>query len=245
MKILIIIYIVFYNTALMAQEYEILSVHSLLDILKNQKQLVLSEEQLEYNKSFVYRLKGDRIVLIPEIGGEGILFHSLDAYQEMVKNHQFPVQDEGSIFEQERGKIKNIQENIPYFITLLSEKLKVPIVLSDEIYYLSNLTYKIRDYLAKDSLDNIILPLKIFMGELLRRRIHGKWELEKVYTLNPYWIPYVTDSKNQTYLMKVLDNKLQGPESEQYTLVECLYEMSKPLEEFDHFDVVTDQEDDF
>ena len=194
----------------MAQNFSVSDVNELFELIN--KSTIIEEFQLEYNDAFVYKLANRDIVLIPNIGNQGIVFFSEQIFDKMVSEKKFPVKDDESIFVKHKKMIENIELNLEDFTLMLESELdcKIPNLSNKE--QVNNFSKIVNDYINKNGFKEIVVPLGIAIGEKLRLRINGKWKIEKVYVLNPYFIPYVIDFNNKehdfwNFLFEQLDNK--------------------------------------
>jgi hypothetical protein len=183
------------NSAVMAQNvksYEVKEVVWLLNKVDVEGLSLEDSEQLSFNLAFVYMLKDGKVVIIPSIGEKGLLIQDESSYLEMLNKQHFPVEDDGSFFAPERHQIKEIKEDVSFYIS----QLKVLGVhgLPDEqatLPALKELSTAINNYGKDRVINEFTVAIGIYLGEIVRRRIEGQWNFERQETLNPYWIPYI------------------------------------------------------
>jgi hypothetical protein len=218
----------------MAQAYEVKNMSEILDIIEIGNAEI--EDQVEYNLAVVYKFPDGRIALVPSEGGqqEGILFYDEQAFKEMVESKRFPVKPGNSIFESDKERIKNIESNVSYFVKQLSDTLRLVLDPTLGELQFGDLSEKINEY-GIERWEHIVLPLGVFLGEVLRLKIKGKWKLQTHYSLNLYWTPNITDDNKYTYMLwgKMYDEFLTCiQEKKKFDLRQFFREVEIPLEKF-------------
>lgn len=205
-KIVFFLFTIFFNTIsnIMAQKkYEVMSVYELINIIREHGGMAETfKQQLDFNDALVNHLINGWITVTPAgRGQQGILFYEDEAFQEMIKKQEFPVDGDGSIFELEKGRVIEIEKNVNYYISLLSEKLDIKLNVLADYQHIEDLSRKIVSYGVKKVEEELFLPLGIFIGEFIRIKIDGKWVLNKEPTMNPYYIPNIINKNNSSYLL--------------------------------------------
>lgn len=179
---------------IMAQDYSVMDVSQLNIIEDNNK--ALKEYQLQFNGAVVILLEDGRVLLLPNVGGEGICFKNFDAFEKMKQDGYFPVKGVGDIYEDERERLKNPDSNIQYYLDKLKNKLQLDSISPSDVQEVNKALKK----LSKHELENeFYIPIGIYLGEILRTKLNGKWASAKQYTMNPYYIPLVQDSLLNCY----------------------------------------------
>jgi hypothetical protein len=181
----------------MGQEYQVMDANELFEIIEQSE--IIEEFQLDENEAFVYRLANNKWAIIPNIGNEGILFHTKLAYDKMLATMQFPVKDDNSIFVKHRETLCDVEKHVDDYIQELENLLGVRAPSTENVKELSEFSTKVNEYLKLNGNSKITIPLGIYLCEFLRIKIMGRWKAEKIYVLNPYWVPDITDKKNRQY----------------------------------------------
>jgi hypothetical protein len=223
MKKFLIVFVLSHNILgpSMGQSYKVLSVDKLYAIIKNDT--VVEESQIAFNEAFLYKLSNDKFAIIPNVGAEGILFYDSSSLSKMISQRNFPVKNDGSIFEKHRDLMEKIEINYKVYLDQLRDSLNLEILLSDDPVYLKKLSRAINDFIKTRSQEDIFIPLGIFFNELLRNKVKGHWRLEKEYVLNPYFIPYVVDERNHVYSIWLsLDKNLKKNDFSCELFLECI-----------------------
>lgn len=181
-------------------KYKVLS----LDELNKIEELKRSETDttyiVEYNGAFVTVFKdGSSIILPPVLGGnEGLLFDDVGEMKKMIESRIFPVKGNNSFWENERNRVLNFPDSISYYCSKLTKMLNYKVELTHDKVYLKELSKVITDkYKTTSDKRNLRNYVSIYVGELLRQRVNGRWRLAKEMSLNVYFIPEIT--KGDTY----------------------------------------------
>jgi hypothetical protein len=166
-------------------------------------------------------------VVLPNVGAEGILFYEKGSLENMIIAKKFPVRGDSNYFQLHVLEIIEIEKNVDQYVKQLSDLLKIEVNVSDDPKHLELLSRAINTFLTDNDKEGLFVPLGIFFHELLRKRIAGKWCLEKEYVLNPYYVPYVTDRENRAYRIwpTLVDYLQEKPFSSQ----KFFDEVSQPL----------------
>lgn len=182
--------------------YKVTDTRELNHLQAEKSSLEISSYQIEYNKALVTVYKDGTAILFPGSGGrEGILFYDLESLKKMIKEKIFPVKGDGSFWEQQKERVINLDNSVDYYCKKLSEFLNHEIKISNDSTYLNELSEIVNVKLQAKKIDsNFYGYLAIYLGELIRRDVSGKWMLLPEYTLNVYYIPEI-----------VYDNKFCNP----------------------------------
>ena len=232
MKYLIITLLQFNFGIAMGQSFVVKPAEELLKILEQSE--IVSDDDIEYNMASVYGLADNRIIVLPNFGTEGILFYDKGSLQKMIDDRKFPVKGTGNVFELYVDDMLQVEKTHQKFIDQLGHLLGMKVEVSDDPKNLDSLSAHVNKFMAgkdKNDLfngkDNLYVPLGIFFHELVRQHIKGTWGLDKEYTLNPYYTPYITDEKNRTYrIWPTLADRLRG---KTFYCRKFLSEISKPV----------------
>ena len=194
-------------------QYEIKGVDDLLDIIEVYGIDRGDYETVEFNSASLFRLPGERLILIPSIGEEGILFNKDSIFVKMLDEKHFPVKDDESLFAVERNRIEKLESNIDFFIKRLSELTNIKLTKTDGISNLAVLSEKIEKIKEEIGTDEayrkLLVCLGIYVGEIVKTRAKSYWNLEKYEVMNPYWIPTIkSNDQYRINLWRPIDDYL-------------------------------------
>jgi len=188
--------IIFFLAMVQTKEYELINLELLIEKIENENYTFL--EQLPFNYAFVYK-KGNKYIVAPSRGLNGVLYHKKERYLKDVINKSFPV-DETPVnnYDKDRELIREFDFNkiIERFLN------KGYIIKKDNYDYedfilLTETIKTLKD--QKKFTEDDYYELGFFMADCFRKKIKGGWKIEPVYTLNLYWIPRVLGEKNKSY----------------------------------------------
>src|SRR5690606_35200239 len=107
--------------------------------------------------------------------------------------------DDNSIFVKHREAFRDVEKHVPDYIQKLQDLLGTKVPGKEDAKEMTEFSNKVNEYVKLHGDRYITVPLGIYLCEFLRVKIKGKWKAEKVYVMNPYWIPDITDKKNRQY----------------------------------------------
>ena len=198
--ILIITIILFVKCNNMNQiGYEIKPVDDLIEIRNKQNaQFVYQDEE---SLAHIYKLQDGRMILLPAIGKDGLVFESERNLKEVLSHGNIPLkEDDPNPFQIDRERIKNFESNIDYFLKMMSDTLDINInVSNDDTLYYKEISKRIRDFGYEKAYNTLFIPIGIFVGEKIKKKTLSQWGLKKEYGYNPYYIPELTTSDRVYY----------------------------------------------
>ncbi len=149
------------------------------------------------NKAYITIFKDGTGTIIPGAGlGEGLFFESIRDLEPFLKSGVYPVNGDGSFWEKEKERVKDIKGSINYYCSVLSEQLDCNVELSVDPGYLKKLSEIVNEKLRKKKVDDsLYYYLCIYIGELIRRNEGAEWRLMPQYSLNIYYHPELVKGK--------------------------------------------------
>ncbi|WP_128755382.1 hypothetical protein [Aquimarina sediminis] len=165
----------------------------------------ISSEVCEFNKANIYELPDNKYLVIPQEPGKyNLLYYSRSELDKHIAEQYFPVNDYemDDLVEPEKKNIENIAENIHIYIDYIEQKFDIQGSFSDNTSYLlklKRLDQKIQSYGVSKLLEYDILAIGLYLNEMFRLDTKLIWNLEKVYSLNPYWYPNLVDHNGLKY----------------------------------------------
>lgn len=179
----------YYN---MAQNLEIISSK------EGEKLIAQNSSFIEKHKSNnpIYRVKNGYYLLFSNESKYGVISKGEDGLDLIRCTTKFPIEIEtNDIREAEQNKIRNIDQNISFYIDSLCENFDIDLNVNNE-NSLSVLSRKIdKNNLSKED----IFLISLFLNEMFRIRTNTLWALKPVETINTYWIPYITNSSKDEF----------------------------------------------
>ncbi len=190
----------FMNTNIDTQpEYRVMSLKELSQIMDRNRLNIDTSYIIDYNKAFVTIFKdGTSILTPPALGGdEGLFFANIDVMQRMIQSKIYPVKGNGSFWELEKDRVINFSGSMDYYRKKLSEWLEFKVEFNTDNAYLIELSGIVSKKLQHKTKVNKLLInyVSIYVAEMLRQKLNGKWELLPEYSLNMYYTPEIV-SKN-------------------------------------------------
>lgn len=183
------------NDANPKPRYEILSIEQLNMVDTAKLQEIERSYILDYNGAFVTIYRDGSATLRPAVlgGKEGLLFHDLDAMNEMIASRSYPVKGNGGFWENEKARVLKFNQSMPYYLSWLSEMLEFNVEFSSDRSYLAELSAVATKVLGskKKNKDLLRAYLTIYIGELLRQKVKGEWKLQPQKALNVYYVPEI------------------------------------------------------
>jgi|GEM_PF-6468373 len=187
----------------MQQNYDVIKIDN-PHVSELMKQTV-SIETCEFNSAKIHILKDGKYLIIPfQLGKYIILYKDRADLEKHIKQKYFPLPDTEteSIYENENKNISNINENISIYISYVSNKFNManatPYKKSVDSH-LKILNKKITDYGLKKLTKYDILAIGLYVNEIFRKNTKTSWNVEKVLTLNPYWVPSLISDTGKKY----------------------------------------------
>lgn len=162
--------------------------------------------QLDFNLAFVETFQNTgQIAVFPQKGKFGILFNSLESFNEIVKTRKFPVSLEtDSFFEIDKLIIKDIESNIfilidEFFNSMKIEPTNLDRFVEDDLIFISN---AINNRIGESTLnERQTYLLGFLMSYYLKSYSDEKleWHLDTQNTLNVFWIPLLKEREKNRY----------------------------------------------
>lgn len=133
----------------------------------------------EITSCAVYKLKTGGAILIPFDSSTGAAF---DAIKECIKFIEADRVDEvrtGNRFEHIKDNILNIEESWVYFISILSERLKREVLVTNEKNYLTKLNKDILKYGKRNAERDLYVEIGVYLCALLKEIVDGEWYIRE------------------------------------------------------------------
>lgn len=205
---LILLNLTFLLPMTMPKNYIITPSNKLIEYLESKsKDPMDCDYQLSTNYAYVYHLKNDEVVFIPNtFQGDGILFKNTKSFDDMVKNEVFPIENpDKTFFETEMNSIISINKNIGNAQKLFNEQLQQNFATVDS----STLKIYYEHTLSENGAGNkYLIALITLVGDHLKKINNGRWALIKKYgQYNPYYEPVIITKDNKIIF---LVNRLFG-----------------------------------
>lgn len=150
--------------------------------------------QLKTNYGFVYTLIGGEVIFIPNhFKGDGLLFDDKKCFDRMIEADRFPIDNPGNgLYDMELERIKTINKQIGFYQNHLNSVLKFDFPEISEDVAQAYLKKVIGRTIKKLTTNTDLVGLIAVFGEIMRKKIEGKWVIEKWYgTYNPYFMPRI------------------------------------------------------
>lgn len=176
--------------------YEILSREELDKIEIAKEKEIKKSYILDYNGAFVTIFRDGSATVRPPVLGEneGLVFYDLDAMNEMIASRSYPVKGNDTFWEKEKERVLHFNDSMPYYCERLSEMLDFKVEFNHDAAYLAQLSEVATKALKGKTKKKDLLRayLTIYIGELLRQKVNGKWRLLPHASLNVYYVPEIT-----------------------------------------------------
>lgn len=191
--------------------YKVVTIQEINGLAAQKAAIIDSSYQVDYNKALVTTFKDGTATIFPgNGGGDGLLFYDLKAMKKMIKERTFPVRGDGSFWEQEKMRVLDFYHSLDYYCSKLSEFLQFEVHISNDQTYLKQLSQIINlKASSNNNNDNLIRFLAIYIGEIIRQRVNGKWMLFPIYTLNTYYIPEIVYDRTYCSHWSYVINQLE------------------------------------
>lgn len=182
--------------------YTIIASDKMLSYLRKngRKDYLDFDLQLQTNYGFVYYLKSKEVVFVPNnFKNDAILFENKKNYQKTIDSDFFPIENpEQNLYDIELDRIRSINKQIEFYQnhlnTVLNFQFKTVDVDTAQAYMKKIIGRKIK----KLTTETDLVALIAIIGEIMRKRIKGKWLLEKWYGMyNPYYMPRILDTSKK------------------------------------------------
>lgn len=179
--------------------YEIKPVDELAEMRnKLNAQFVYQDEE---SLAHIYKLQDGRMILFPAIGKDGLIFENENKLKNALSKGGIPLNEETqNPFQINRERIKNFENNIDYFLKIMSDTLNINIdVNNDDALYYEEINKHIKSLGYEKAYNSLFIPIGVFVGEKIRKRTASEWGLKKEYGYNPYYIPELSTSDKVYY----------------------------------------------
>lgn len=180
-----------------SQDFEIVNSNVAKELLSEQNPTFV--KKIEKNDCTVFKLQSSKYVVYSPISKYSIVFNKIDQLKKIEEMKEYPVGLEtDDIRETEQNGILNIPLNITTYIKELNEKFDIELNLTD-VKLLDSLDTKIQNFGVEKLTERDIFLISLYLDEFFRNNTDTYWAIEKVYTLNTYWIPFLKrkDSKKE------------------------------------------------
>lgn len=177
------------NSNMLNSEYQIKSIDELIEIRdkENAKFIFQDEESLAH----IYRLQDGKMILLPAVGKDGLIFENEKGLKSVLANGKIPlIEDNPSPFQIEKERLNNIENNVPFFLKKMSDTLKIEIDIkrNDKLFY-KEISERIKNLGYENAYKSLFISIGVFVGEKIRQKTGSKWSLKKAYGYNPYYVP--------------------------------------------------------
>lgn len=196
-----------------AQDFNIINSTLAKKLMSEKKPTFI--KKIEKNDCSVFKLKGDKYVVYSSVSRYSILFKKFEDLKKIEKMKSYPTGLEtNDIRETEQIGILNISSNVDSYIKELSEKFNIQLNLTD-IKVLDSLDTKIQNFGIEKLTERDIFLISLYLDEFFRNNTDTYWVIEKVFTLNTFWIPFLKrkDSKKEYSLYRSISKSYNENES--------------------------------
>ncbi|MCC9020221.1 hypothetical protein [Flavobacterium lipolyticum] len=176
-----------------SQKFEIVNSSFARNLMsKSEPKLV---KNLERNNCPVYKLDNNQFLVYSSISKFSILFKDIKNLKEIetVKTFSIDLETE-DVRESEQERILNIASSANDYIKDLEKKFNINLDLKN-LSNLDILDEKIKEFGVENLSEKEVFAVSIYLDEFFRNNTETYWSIEKVFTLNTYWIPFLK-SKN-------------------------------------------------
>lgn len=213
----------------MQQNYEV--------IKRSDKHIIMLKKEIietrlcDFNSARIYELKGNKYLLMPSIIGQyAILYHDKKVMDEHIKEKYFPLNDleTDSPYEPEKEKIENIEDNIKIYVDYVVNKFELQSITSHTKSidaHLEILTNKINKFGLKNLTRYDIMSIGLYVDEIFRQNTKTNWYIEKILTLNTYWVPSLINSKGEKF--SVTNNVFKSIDDYNFLDLNSSYKLEK------------------
>jgi hypothetical protein len=156
--------------------------------------------QLKTNNGLVYTISNGKVVFLPNhLRGPGLLFENRDCFDEMIASDRLPIDNPGnSLYDTELERIRTINKQIDFYRGHLNTVLKFDFPEISEDVAQAYLKKVIGRTIKKLTTNTDLVGLIAVFGEVMRRKIDGKWVIEKWYgSYNPYYMPRILNPQKK------------------------------------------------
>jgi hypothetical protein len=177
-----------------SQKIEIVSSNFARKLMSKSEPILI--KNLKRNNCPVYKLKSDQFLVYSSISKFGILFKEIETLKEIedVKRFQIDLETE-DIREEEQERILNIAMSSNDYIRDLEKKFKITLDLK-KISSLDTLDEKIKEFGVANISEKEIFAISIYLDEFFRNNTETYWAIDKVFTLNTYWVPFLKNKND-------------------------------------------------
>ena len=172
----------------------------MISIISNKEALNLAKQfkgkliyEFKYNRATTYQLTNGKYIVFPSEGDSSLLFENKVDYDNFFKSPNFPL-PQNEIFYDYKKAIGNFDYDKEPFYTLIGEYLKYPATPIKNEKELNVLFEKINDSKSHDL--RMIVPIGVIIGEYIKNLYELKWDMDTVYTFEPYLIPILKNKHN-------------------------------------------------
>lgn len=163
-----------------------------------------SKYQLQSNYAIVYPLRDGRQLLFPVGGRKAVLFENATLLLETIEEIGVPIEEENkNVFQEEQERFLDLENHVDYYIGILSNAVGEAVFVNSDRNYLDHVSKKLKLVFRKLSspelYEKLYIPLGIYCGEIIKEVVPAHWELEKNYSINPYFIPYLVNSDGKRF----------------------------------------------
>ncbi len=188
------------NKTPMSNRYEIITLEKIKSILlENDRYLEDMDEIIETNQAYIFYLKEDTIIVYRNGTQRGLLLNDRAFLKTLIQNEYYYIEDEyGQSYEYEVDKFKNINKNIPYFLSFINSVMQKQYTGINK----ENLEEILTFFYIKKKKNNFTRyewnALIAVVGEYSRKELDGKWLLKKgVGEYNSYYEPLFMDKNGK------------------------------------------------
>lgn len=97
----------------------------------------------------------------------------------------------------------DLENQVDYYIKIITNAIGEEVLINADQDYLNHVSKKLkpvfRKLTCKELYEQLYIPLGIYCGEVIKKVVSAQWELEKNYSINPYYIPYLVNSEGKKF----------------------------------------------
>lgn len=196
--VILILTLMNYSIGASAQNFQVITSSSARKMMSEHEPVLI--KKMERNDCSVFKLSSKQYIIFSNESKYSLSFDKLDKLKEIEKMKIYPVGLEtDDIREKEQQLILDVPNTVNSNVKELELKFEIKLNYSD-VKILDSLDEKI----VKLGIDNLterdVFLISLYLDEFFRVNTEDTfWAIEKVYTLNTYWIPYLKrkDSKDE------------------------------------------------
>lgn len=181
--------------------------------MEKEKEVLMETFYILENGVYVTIYKDGTSILRPPAltGEEGLLFYDLEEMRKMIASGKYPVREYDSFWKEDQDKLKNFDNEIPYFLNKLSKLINFKIEINYDENYLKRASEAINAKLKsnKDKQAKYFYTA-LFIGELVRnKRSDATWKLIPQPSFNVYYEPELFINDKNSHIWTTVTGELK------------------------------------